>query len=95
MRWQNPTRALPIVSRRRRAGIAVIAATLIAAIAVMAFAGTSAMKIPAIVFDATLLIAAVGFADDVRRRRAVRRAAQAGHRQRLYGVLIQSEPKRL
>lgn len=47
------------------AGIAVIAATLVAAIAVMAFTGTSAMKIPAIVFGATLLIAAVGFADDV------------------------------
>jgi UDP-N-acetylmuramyl pentapeptide phosphotransferase/UDP-N-acetylglucosamine-1-phosphate transferase len=47
------------------AGIAVIAATLIAAIAVMAFAGTSAMKIPAIVFGATLFIAAVGLADDV------------------------------
>jgi UDP-N-acetylmuramyl pentapeptide phosphotransferase/UDP-N-acetylglucosamine-1-phosphate transferase len=47
------------------AGIAVIAATLIAAFAVMAFAGTSAMKIPAIVFGATLFIAAVGFADDV------------------------------
>jgi UDP-N-acetylmuramyl pentapeptide phosphotransferase/UDP-N-acetylglucosamine-1-phosphate transferase len=47
------------------AGIAVIAATLIAAAAVMVFAGTSAMKIPAIVFGATLFIAAVGFADDV------------------------------
>lgn len=48
------------------AGIAVIAATLIAATAVMAFAGPSAMKIPAIVFGATLFIAAVGLADDVR-----------------------------
>ena len=47
------------------AGIAVIVATLIAAIAVVAFAGTSAMKIPAIVFGATLFIAAVGLADDV------------------------------
>lgn len=47
------------------AGIAVIAATLVAAIAVTAFAGPSAMKIPAIVFGATLLIAAVGLADDV------------------------------
>jgi UDP-N-acetylmuramyl pentapeptide phosphotransferase/UDP-N-acetylglucosamine-1-phosphate transferase len=47
------------------AGIAVIAATLIAAIAVMAFGGTSAMKIPAVVFGATLFIAAVGLADDV------------------------------
>jgi UDP-N-acetylmuramyl pentapeptide phosphotransferase/UDP-N-acetylglucosamine-1-phosphate transferase len=47
------------------AGIAVIAATLIAAAAVIAFAGASAMKIPAIVFAATLFIAAVGLADDV------------------------------
>src|SRR3981189_1119529 len=47
------------------AGIAVIAATLIAAGAVMAFAGPSATKIPAIVFGATLFIAAVGLADDV------------------------------
>jgi UDP-N-acetylmuramyl pentapeptide phosphotransferase/UDP-N-acetylglucosamine-1-phosphate transferase len=47
------------------AGIAVIAATLIAAGGVMAFAGPSAMKIPAIVFGATLFIAAVGLADDV------------------------------
>jgi UDP-N-acetylmuramyl pentapeptide phosphotransferase/UDP-N-acetylglucosamine-1-phosphate transferase len=47
------------------AGIAVIAATLIAAFAVMTFAGASAMKIPAIAFAATLFIAAVGLADDV------------------------------
>ena len=47
------------------AGIAVIAATLIAAIAVMAFAATPAMKIPVIVFAATLFIAAVGMADDI------------------------------
>ncbi|MEO8321117.1 MAG: glycosyl transferase, partial [Bradyrhizobium sp.] len=47
------------------AGIAVIAATLIAAGVVIAFAGTSAMKIPAVVFGATLFIAAVGLADDV------------------------------
>lgn len=47
------------------AGIAVIAATLIAAVAVMAFAGPPAMQIPAIVFAATLFIAAVGLADDV------------------------------
>ncbi|QDW39736.1 glycosyltransferase family 4 protein [Bradyrhizobium sp. KBS0727] len=47
------------------AGIAVIAATLIVAGAVMAFAGTSAVKIPVIVFGATLFIAAVGLADDV------------------------------
>jgi UDP-N-acetylmuramyl pentapeptide phosphotransferase/UDP-N-acetylglucosamine-1-phosphate transferase len=47
------------------AGIAVIAATLIAAFAVMTFAGASVMKIPAIAFAATLFIAAVGLADDV------------------------------
>jgi UDP-N-acetylmuramyl pentapeptide phosphotransferase/UDP-N-acetylglucosamine-1-phosphate transferase len=46
-------------------GIAVIAATLIAAVTVIAFAGTAEMKIPAMVFGATLFIAAVGFADDI------------------------------
>jgi UDP-N-acetylmuramyl pentapeptide phosphotransferase/UDP-N-acetylglucosamine-1-phosphate transferase len=47
------------------AGIAVIAATLIAAGVVIVFAGPSNIKIPAIVFGATLFVAAVGFADDV------------------------------
>lgn len=47
------------------AGIAVIAATLVAAIAVMTALGPSEMKIPAVVFGATLFIAAVGLADDV------------------------------
>ena len=47
------------------AGIAVIAATLIAAVAVVAFAGAAEMNIPVAVFGATLFIAAVGFADDV------------------------------
>ena len=46
-------------------GIAVIAATLIAAVAVVAFAGAAEMKIPVAVFGATLFIAAVGLADDV------------------------------
>jgi UDP-N-acetylmuramyl pentapeptide phosphotransferase/UDP-N-acetylglucosamine-1-phosphate transferase len=46
------------------AGIAVIVATLIAAAAVIAFAGAAEM-IPFAVFGATLFIAAVGFADDV------------------------------
>ncbi|ANW03450.1 MraY family glycosyltransferase [Bradyrhizobium icense] len=46
-------------------GIAVIAATLIAAVTVIAFAGAAEMKIPMAVFGATLFIAAVGFADDV------------------------------
>ena len=48
------------------AGIAVIAATLVAAVTVIAFAGAAEMKIPVTVFGATLFIAAVGFADDVR-----------------------------
>src|ERR1700710_126872 len=47
------------------AGIAVVAATLIAAGAVIAFAGAPDIKIPAIVFGATLFIATVGLADDV------------------------------
>ena len=47
------------------AGIAVIAATLVAAVTVIAFAGTTEMKIPVVIFGATLFIAAVGFADDV------------------------------
>src|SRR5882757_8257724 len=47
------------------AGIAVIAATLIAAVAVIAFAGAAEIKIPVAVFGATLFIAAVGFADDI------------------------------
>src|SRR5204863_9972834 len=48
------------------AGIAVVAATLIAAVTVIAFAGAAEMKIPVAVFGATLLIAAVGFVDDIR-----------------------------
>lgn len=47
------------------AGIAVIAATLTVAAAAIAFAGAPAMKIPAVLFGATLFIAAVGLADDV------------------------------
>jgi UDP-N-acetylmuramyl pentapeptide phosphotransferase/UDP-N-acetylglucosamine-1-phosphate transferase len=46
-------------------GIAVIAAALIAAVTVIAFAGMAEMKIPIAVFGATLFIAAVGLADDV------------------------------
>jgi UDP-N-acetylmuramyl pentapeptide phosphotransferase/UDP-N-acetylglucosamine-1-phosphate transferase len=48
------------------AGIAVIAATLIAAAAVIGLAGAADVKIPFVVFGATLFIAAVGFVDDVR-----------------------------
>jgi UDP-N-acetylmuramyl pentapeptide phosphotransferase/UDP-N-acetylglucosamine-1-phosphate transferase len=47
------------------AGIAVIAATLVAAAATIALAGPADMKIPIAVFGATLFIALVGFADDV------------------------------
>ncbi|XIA64048.1 glycosyl transferase [Bradyrhizobium sp. TZ2] len=47
------------------AGIAVVAATLIAAAAAIVFAGTADMRIPIAVFGATLFIAAVGLADDV------------------------------
>ena len=66
-RSQSRTRALRIAFRPRRArGIAVIAATLIVAGAVIAFAGTRRCRIPVAVFGATLFIAAVGFADDVR-----------------------------
>jgi UDP-N-acetylmuramyl pentapeptide phosphotransferase/UDP-N-acetylglucosamine-1-phosphate transferase len=48
------------------AGLAVIAATLISAVAVLALAGAAGTTVPAAVFGATLFIAAVGFADDVR-----------------------------
>ncbi len=47
------------------AGIAVIAATLVAAGAIMVLAGVSPLKIPAVVFGTTLFIAAVGFVDDL------------------------------
>src|SRR5215469_14501903 len=46
-------------------GIAVIVATLAAATAVIAL-GTTDMKVPFIVFGATLFIAIVGFVDDVK-----------------------------
>ena len=48
------------------AGVAVVAATLIAAAAVIALAGAADSRIPVAVFAATLFIAAVGFADDLR-----------------------------
>lgn len=47
-------------------GIAVIAATLAVAASVVAVAGRADAQIPAMVFAATLFIAAVGFADDVK-----------------------------
>ena len=48
------------------AGIAVIAATLAAAVAVIALAGAADQKIPVAVFGAALFMAAVGFVDDIR-----------------------------
>jgi UDP-N-acetylmuramyl pentapeptide phosphotransferase/UDP-N-acetylglucosamine-1-phosphate transferase len=48
------------------AGIAVIAATLVVAAAIMVFADTSRVNIPVAVFGATLFIAMVGFADDLK-----------------------------
>src|SRR3982074_224134 len=48
------------------AGIAVIAATLVIAGAIIAYVGTMDLEIPVAVFGASLLIATVGFADDVK-----------------------------
>jgi UDP-N-acetylmuramyl pentapeptide phosphotransferase/UDP-N-acetylglucosamine-1-phosphate transferase len=48
------------------AGIAVIAATLLVAGTVTACAGTAALSIPVAVFAASLFIAIVGFADDIK-----------------------------
>jgi UDP-N-acetylmuramyl pentapeptide phosphotransferase/UDP-N-acetylglucosamine-1-phosphate transferase len=47
-------------------GIAVTAATLLAGNAIMTYAGTAELEIPAAVFAATLFIAFVGLADDVK-----------------------------
>jgi len=48
------------------AGVAVIAATLVVAAAIMAWGGAAGLNIPAAVFGASLFIAIVGFADDVK-----------------------------
>jgi UDP-N-acetylmuramyl pentapeptide phosphotransferase/UDP-N-acetylglucosamine-1-phosphate transferase len=48
------------------AGIAVIGATLMVTAAIFAWVGTIDLKIPAAVFGATLFIAMVGLADDVK-----------------------------
>src|ERR1700704_3984063 len=48
------------------AGIAVIAATLVVAGAITAYVGTIDLKVPVTVFGASLFIATVGFADDVK-----------------------------
>jgi UDP-N-acetylmuramyl pentapeptide phosphotransferase/UDP-N-acetylglucosamine-1-phosphate transferase len=48
------------------AGIAVIAATLVVGGAIMVCAGTTDLKVPVAMFAASLFIAIVGFADDVK-----------------------------
>jgi UDP-N-acetylmuramyl pentapeptide phosphotransferase/UDP-N-acetylglucosamine-1-phosphate transferase len=48
------------------AGIAVIAATLVVAAAIMAWGGALGLNIPVAVFGASLFIAIVGLADDVK-----------------------------
>jgi UDP-N-acetylmuramyl pentapeptide phosphotransferase/UDP-N-acetylglucosamine-1-phosphate transferase len=48
------------------AGIAVIVATLLVAGIIVAYAGTARLNIPVAVFAASLFIAIVGFADDVK-----------------------------
>jgi UDP-N-acetylmuramyl pentapeptide phosphotransferase/UDP-N-acetylglucosamine-1-phosphate transferase len=48
------------------AGVAVIAATLLAACAIMIGTGATELQIPATIFAASLFIAVVGLADDVR-----------------------------
>jgi UDP-N-acetylmuramyl pentapeptide phosphotransferase/UDP-N-acetylglucosamine-1-phosphate transferase len=48
------------------AGIAVIAATLVVAGIIVAFADTAHLNIPFAIFGASVFIAAVGFADDVK-----------------------------
>ena len=54
------------VATPQGAGIAVIAATLVVAAAIMAWGGAVDLKIPVAVFGASLFIAIVGFADDVK-----------------------------
>jgi UDP-N-acetylmuramyl pentapeptide phosphotransferase/UDP-N-acetylglucosamine-1-phosphate transferase len=48
------------------AGIAVIVSTLVAAGTLVALSGNRTLEIPLVVFGATLFIAAVGFADDIK-----------------------------
>jgi UDP-N-acetylmuramyl pentapeptide phosphotransferase/UDP-N-acetylglucosamine-1-phosphate transferase len=48
------------------AGIAVIVATLLVSGVIMAVSGATGLQIPAAIFAASLFIAAVGFADDVK-----------------------------
>src|SRR3979409_2773515 len=48
------------------AGIAVVAATLVVAATILAFSDKSHLNIPGTVFAASLFIAIVGFADDIK-----------------------------
>jgi len=59
-------RSSHLVATPQGAGIAVIAATLMAAGAIMAWGDASDLKIPVAVFGASLFMALVGFADDVK-----------------------------
>jgi len=61
------------------AGIAGIAATLITAGAITALAGSAGLKIPFAVFGVTLLIAVVGFADDLKSITVPPRLLPQGH----------------
>ena len=59
-------RSSHLIPTPQGAGIAVIAATLVVAAAVMSSAGGARVNIPVAVFGATLFIAIVGFADDLK-----------------------------
>jgi UDP-N-acetylmuramyl pentapeptide phosphotransferase/UDP-N-acetylglucosamine-1-phosphate transferase len=59
-------------------GIAVVAATLAVAASVVALAGSAGVQIPVTVFAATLFIAAVGFADDIKSIRVLPRLLLQG-----------------
>lgn len=63
---QPNARSSHVIPTPQGAGIAVIAATLLVAGTIMAGAGSTDLKIPIAVFGASLFIAAVGLADDVK-----------------------------
>jgi UDP-N-acetylmuramyl pentapeptide phosphotransferase/UDP-N-acetylglucosamine-1-phosphate transferase len=60
------TRSSHRVPTPQGAGIAVIAATLVVAGAIMVWSGAPDLKVPVAMFAASLFIAVVGFADDVK-----------------------------
>jgi UDP-N-acetylmuramyl pentapeptide phosphotransferase/UDP-N-acetylglucosamine-1-phosphate transferase len=60
------TRSSHRIPTPQGAGVAVIAATLLVAGALTACAGTTSLNIPVAVFAASLFIAVVGFADDLK-----------------------------